>query len=108
MDCEEIDRGQLRYVVIEKGPPRLRRWFWISDHVFGDGSLGNCDAQFQQFAVNPRCAPERIVSAHCSDQITRLVRNRRTAGPTMTNFPGPIPTEALAMPGDNRFGLNDH
>jgi hypothetical protein len=53
---EKIDRSQLRYVVVEKRSPSLRSRFWISDHVFGHGSLRDL-SEFQKFDVNPRGRP---------------------------------------------------
>jgi len=58
VDGEKVDRGELRNVIIEECSPRLRRRFGTSNHVFGNGSLGNLDAQLHQFAVNPRCTPK--------------------------------------------------
>jgi hypothetical protein len=44
----------------------------MMDHVFRDGCLGHIDAQFQQFAVNPRCSQKRVISTYGSDQIASL------------------------------------
>ena len=34
VDGEEVDRSELRYVIIEERSPRLRWLFRISNHVF--------------------------------------------------------------------------
>jgi hypothetical protein len=44
VDGEEVDGSKLSDVIIEKCSPRLRWWFRTSDHVFGNGSLGNLNA----------------------------------------------------------------
>src|SRR5262249_17595464 len=73
VDGEEVERGELRYVVIEERSPGLRGWFRIANHVFGNGSLRDLDTQLHELAVNPRCAPNRILTAHGSYQITSLL-----------------------------------
>ena len=107
VDGEEVDRSELRYVVVEERSPRLRRWFRSANHVFGNGSLRDLNPQLHELAVNPRCTPKRILAAHGSDQITSLFRNLRTARSTVPNLPGPIPAESVAMPADHGFRLDD-
>ena len=46
----------------------------MSHHVLGDGGLGDFDAQFQQLAVNARCTPARVMTAHHPNQTPNLVR----------------------------------
>jgi hypothetical protein len=41
---EEVDRSELRYVIVEECSPCLRWWFRASHHVFGNGGLGNLNA----------------------------------------------------------------
>src|SRR5215831_14955626 len=107
VDGEEIDGSKLRYVIVQECFPRLRRWFRIANQVFGNGSFGNLNTQFHELAVDARCAPNRILTAHGPDKITRFLRNSRTARLTMTNLPGPIPAEALTMPSDDGFRFDD-
>src|SRR5262249_52306817 len=77
----------------------------MSDHVFGNRSLRDLDVQLHQLTVDPRCAPGRILAAHRSNQIACFFWNLRTSSLPVTNFPGPIPTESLTMPGDDCFRL---
>ena len=79
VDGEEVDGSELRNMILKKRPPRLRWRFWSSDHVLGNGGLRNLDAQLHQFALNPRCAPNLVLAAHCSNQIADLFRNSRTS-----------------------------
>src|SRR5262249_6812865 len=100
MDGEEVDRSQLRYVIVEERSPRLRWRLRTADHVFGDRGLGDLNSKFEQFAVDPRRTPKRIVTAHCSNQIASFLWNLRTSRSPMTFFPGPIPPKSLTVPVD--------
>jgi len=42
---EEVDRSELRNMIIQEGPPRLGGRFPTSDHVLGHRGFGNLDAQ---------------------------------------------------------------
>jgi hypothetical protein len=57
--------------------------------------------------VNFGRSPERILAAHTSDEIASFRRNQRTSGTSTATFPGPIPLESLAVPGDDGFWLDD-
>ena len=56
-------------VVRQERAPRLRGGIPAPQHVFADAGLPDVDAQLEQFAVDPRGAPERILSAHATDEI---------------------------------------
>ena len=58
VDGEEVDGSELRNVIVEECPLRLGRRFRAPDHVFGNGGLGDLNAQLHQLSVNPRCAPK--------------------------------------------------
>ena len=51
---EEVHRDHGLDVILEEGPPGLRRRLAVARHVLADAGLANVDAQFEQFAVNPR------------------------------------------------------
>src|SRR5215510_9056971 len=107
MDGEEVDRSQLRYVIVKERSPRLRRWLRMAGHVFGNRSLRDLNPEFEQFAVDPRRTPKRVLTAHCSNQIASFLWNLGTSGSPMTYFPSPIPPESLTMPVDDCFRLDD-
>ena len=44
---KEIDGDQLVDVVLQKGAPRLGRWFAMTDHVLANTGFANIDAQFK-------------------------------------------------------------
>jgi len=59
--------------------------------------LRHRNSQLQQFAVNPRCAPQGISLAHAPNEITNVCRDfwpsRKGA-----RFSGPMPGESSAVP----------
>jgi len=104
---EEVDRNELGHMIGEERSPRLGWRLGMTDHVFGNGRLGNLNAQFQEFAVNSRRSPERVIATDGSNEIARLPRNKRTSGSAMTNLPGPVPLKSLTMPTNDGFRFDD-
>src|SRR5262249_17432115 len=104
---EEVDRNKLGHMIGEERSPRLGWRLGMADHVFGDGCFGNRNAQFQHFAVNPRCSPERVMATDSSNQIARLPRNTGASRSAVTNLPGPVPLKCLTMPTDDGFRFDD-
>jgi len=45
-----------------------------------NGGLSDLDAELEQFAVNARCAPARVVEAHLTDQIAYFVARLGASG----------------------------
>ncbi len=80
----------------------------MPEHVLGDGCLGNPDPEFEQLAVDPGCAPERVLPAHSPDEVMNLARERlapgRAAGP---RFAPPMRSKAVAAPLDHALWLDD-
>src|SRR6185312_1257940 len=54
-----------------------------------------------------RRTPKLILTAQSADQFANISRDHRPPGPSMPDFPGPEQSEALSMPGDYCFRLND-
>src|SRR5262249_54793114 len=108
VDREEVDGSELSHVIVEKCSPRLRRCFGTADHVFGHRGLRNLDVQLHEFAVNARSSPDRVLSAHCSNQIASFLRNWRTPLFAVTHLPSPIPTKSLTMPADDGFRFDNN
>ncbi len=79
----------------------------VSNHVLGNGRLGNVDAKLEEFAVHARCSPERIGKANFPDEIADVFRYGGATGPAFAGLPGPEESEALAGPADNgvRFDI---
>ena len=53
------------------------------------------------------CSPERIRQAHLPDEVPNFTRHFRPSRFTLPTLPGPIEAESPAMPGDDRFRLDD-
>src|SRR5881409_3324274 len=79
----------------------------------GDGpstcspGLADVHTEFEQFAVNPGGAPGWVRSAHQTDQIAYVFRNRRTPELAMPDLPCPKKAKAFPVPSDHGFGLDD-
>ena len=65
---EEVDRDQLRRVIVEKRSPCLQWRFRMPYHVFCNRRFGNMDSEFQKFTVNSGRTPDGVVPAHGADQ----------------------------------------
>ena len=79
----------------------------VADHVLADARLADGNAKLEQFAVNPRCAPERVVAAHRTNQRSDIRRDCWSPRPPPPNLPSPEQAEALAVPTDHRRRLHD-
>ncbi len=79
----------------------------VADHVLAHARFADGNAKLEQFAVNPQCAPERVVPAHRTNQRSDIRRDRRSPRPSSPNLPGPEQAEALAMPTDHRGRLDN-
>ena len=73
----------------------------------GNAGLPGVDAEFEQFAVNARCAPSGILSAHPADQIQHLMGDGGASGMSLSNLSSPKPAKPLTMPSHNRVGLDE-
>jgi len=80
----------------------------MSDHVFGDRSLGNVDSKLEQFTMNSRGSPEGIVFTHRADKLTDILGNPGSSRLAVLAFPGPKQAESFAMPGEYSFGLDNN
>jgi hypothetical protein len=76
-----------------------RAWRFLAVHVSDPLDAG-------QFAVHPRCAPERILPTDARDEIADLKPDRRTTT-TPCRFPPPIRVECSPAPGNHRLGFDD-
>ena len=62
----------------------------------------NVDAKFEEFAVDPRSAPERVGDAHLANETTNVGRRPRSAT-ARSGFPAPKGSEASTVPADQRL-----
>jgi hypothetical protein len=79
----------------------------MAGHVRCDGGLTDVDPEFQEFAVDPRRAPQRVRGRHRANQNADIEWHGRPTEPASA-LPGPQQSESAAMPADNRVGLDDH
>jgi hypothetical protein len=104
---EEIDRGKLFGVVLQKCAPCLRWRFWMPEHVFGDSRLGNADSELEQLSMNRGSSPGGIIFAHGADEFANILGNPRSSRFAVLAFPGSKQSESLAMPGDDGLRFNN-
>src|SRR5215469_2204432 len=105
---EEVDRYHTLDLILQEGPPGLRRRLAASRHVFANAGFADIDSQFQQFAMDARRTPQRIIMAHLANQFLRFVRNRRTSHWAVPNLPRPKQPKPLAVPADHRLWPDDY
>ena len=60
-----------------------------------------------KFAANSRRAPDDVLAAQGTNQLTSFLGNFRPSRSAVTNLPGPIALESSTVPTDYGFGLND-
>ena len=53
---KEVCRDQFPGMILQEGPPVLRGWLAVVNHVFGDRRLREVDAEFLEFTMKARCA----------------------------------------------------
>src|SRR3974377_572990 len=76
------------------------------DHVFGDARLCDFKPELEQFAVDARRAPQRVLDTHSPDQGAQLRVNRRSSSKRV-RLPTPVPTKAGPMPANERLWTDD-
>jgi hypothetical protein len=103
---EEVGRGQVFHVVLQKGLPALRRRFPMSDHVLRYSPLRHFNTQLEQLAVDAGRAPAWIGKTHPADEISDLLGYRRSAV-RKSALPSPVEAKALPVPSDDGFRFHD-
>jgi hypothetical protein len=79
----------------------------IGEPQLAHAGLADVHTEFEHFAVNPGGAPGWVRSAHQTDQIAYVFRNRRTPGSAMPDLPCPKKAKAFPVPSDHGLGLDD-
>jgi len=95
-------------MISEKGEPAFGRITTVpqTSQISGDGALGDRQAEFQKFPVNPRRSPSGVFNCHGADQSSNLLIHLRPAA-APPRSPPPIQAKACPMPSDYRFGFHD-
>jgi hypothetical protein len=78
----------------------------LLDHVLGDARLRDLKPELEQFAMDARRAPKRVLDAHSPDQSAQLRADLRAPSP-QARFPAPVAAKAGPMPANYGLRLND-
>ena len=87
-------------MVAEKRQPSLHR-MWIfpsSADPSRDTPFRDIETELEQFTMNARCSPSRILGNHTEDQGAKLFDTLPSAHLFESRDPGPIQTKPLPMP----------
>src|SRR5262249_5719430 len=105
---EKIHRRGGCKVIREKRFPRLRRPTCLRFQQTRDGALRHVDAERQQFAVNPRSAPQRVRRRHLAHKGSDLLINGWTAMMALQRAARPTAAKPVTMPADDGVRWHDH
>ena len=109
---EQVDSGDVGRMAAQEGAPSKGGRSASLDHILRDAGLSDLKAELEQFVMDARRSPQRIVNAHPPDQSAQVRVDLRSASKG-TGFPTPIPAEAGSVPSheglraENRDGLED-
>ena len=104
---EEVDCHHIANAVIQEGPPRLRRRLAVADSVLRHSCLRRLVAKVSEFRLDSWGSPERILPRHATDESPHLGIDLRSTDLAEPRLPPPVQPEALPMPTDDRFRLDD-
>src|SRR5712671_4579939 len=78
---KHVDGGDTLGLIEQEAAPGRGRRTSSSHHVLRNGGLAHLDAELEQLAVDSRCTPERVGSAHLPNQFTNFPIYRWSSGP---------------------------
>src|SRR6266851_4017489 len=93
-------------MIAQESLPTLGRWSAAPSNISADGRFSDFDAKHQQFAVDARCAPQRVLAVHAPDQRSHLAINPWTAA-DVARLPAPVGAETASVPADHGLRLDD-
>jgi hypothetical protein len=93
------------HVVVQEGSPALRWRLAMAHQILADAGFAHIDAELEQFPVNARCSPKRILATQPTDPFADVFPNRRPPRSAATDFPQQ--TEAPAVPSNDRVGCDE-
>ena len=94
------------HMIGKEGIPRLQWSIAPRQHVDRNCGLGDLDAELEQLAMDLGSAPQRVLKAHSSDEITHLFADLRSA-PERTGFPLPVGGKTCSVLTHNSLGPDD-
>ena len=93
---EQVHGGDVGRMATQEGAPPEGRSASL-DHILRDAGLSDLKAELEQFAMDARRSPQRIVNAHPPDQRAQIRGDLRSAS-KRAGFPTPVPAKAGPMP----------
>ena len=95
-DGEEIERDELRQVILQEGPPGGRGRLSRADAILLDRGFRHRNPELPQFAENPRGPPLRISRGDLPDQCPDFLADRWSARVPPAEA-GPVVPKTLAL-----------
>ena len=105
---EEVKRNSHFTMILQKGEPLLSRVAAPahSSKVSSHRSFGYDEAQFLNFALNPRSSPNRVLCRHPLNEISQLLIDPRPTTPG-TRTPPPVEMKTGTVPANYGFWFDD-
>jgi hypothetical protein len=79
----------------------------MADHILANAGLAHVNAEFEEFAVDAWRSPEGVLATHPADQLANVFWHARAAALSVSDLPGPEPSEALPVPRDHGLRLDN-
>src|ERR1039457_4656189 len=97
---KQVDCCNAIRMIVQKGPPALRRRQPAAAHIPSNRRLSDLEAELEKLTMNAWCAPERVRAAHLANERAQLSRDLRSAN-TVARPPAPIHLESGAVPAND-------
>ena len=91
---------------MQKGAPSLAWWPAPLDHVLSYARLCDLKPELEQFAVDARRSPQRVLDANAPDRRAEVALNCRPPSPR-ARFPTPVAAKTGPLPTNECLRLND-
>jgi hypothetical protein len=105
-DNEQVHGGDIWGMIAQESAPSLA-WRPVSlHHVLGDARLRELKPELEQFSVDARRPPERVLDAHLSDQRSEVGLDLRSSS-QWARLPAPVAAKAGPMPTHERLGTDN-
>lgn len=104
---EQVQGGDLRLMIAEKGPPPQGWWSGSLDHVLGDCRLRDLYPQPQELNIDAGRPPQRVVLVHLMDQLPDPGIDPRPPA-RIARFPAPVGPKTGPLPAHDRGRLDDN
>ncbi len=106
--CEEIERDDCLTMIGEESEPALA-WIGATSKalkISGDSAFGNFKSKLQEFSVDLRRSPARVLSRHPDDESTNFATDLWSTA-ARPGSPAPVETKTCPVPSNHRFGLHN-